>query len=175
MLYPAAKDYLRQQGMTAAQIEEMPQAMVLGRYLLDSYESWLDDLSKWAAVPYWQAIDGLQAMEEAFRQARERAPYNPLYAAIPASTRVCISFARLDRQIALLQAAEALRAHAAAHAGRFPASLDEIKDLPVPIDPTTGKAFIYKSDGTTASLESAAPRGSQPRDAVKIEMSIRGR
>ena len=53
--------------------------------------------------------------------------------------------ARLDRLIASLRAAEALRQHVADH-GKPPATWADLKGVPAPIDPYTGKGFdaFYK-------------------------------
>lgn len=58
----------------------------------------------------------------------------------------------LKRKIAALRIVEAVRHHLATHDGEFPASLDEIDDVPIPIDPMTDEAFIWKLDGDTAIL-----------------------
>src|SRR3546814_11331112 len=47
---------------------------------------------------------------------------------------------RADRAIAELRCIEALRMYAASH-GRWPKTLGEIKDVPVPNDPVTGEPF----------------------------------
>ena len=48
---------------------------------------------------------------------------------------------------------EALRMHAA-QTGKLAQSLEEIKVVPVPLNPVTGKAFSYKVEGNHALLES---------------------
>jgi hypothetical protein len=63
---------------------------------------------------------------------------------------------RLDRKVAALRAVEALRLHVAAHDGRLPESLDQIKAVPVPADPMTGKPFEYRLDGESAVLTGRA-------------------
>ena len=68
--------------------------------------------------------------------------------------------------IALLCCVEALRMYAAEHDGKLPARLDDIP-LPLPVDPATGKPFIYKVDGKTAHLD-GAPLDSQIRYEVTI-------
>jgi hypothetical protein len=50
---------------------------------------------------------------------------------------------------------EALRLYAAAHEGRLPATLDQITEVPVPLDPVSGRAFDYRLNGDTAVLTSA--------------------
>ena len=66
-----------------------------------------------------------------------------------------------DRRIAALRCVEAVRFYAAGHDGKFPASFDDVKDVPVPDDPVTGKPFSYHVAGERAFL-SATPFPGQP-------------
>ena len=43
--------------------------------------------------------------------------------------------------------------YAAEHAGSLPSKLDEIRQVPVPLNPATGKPFVYHLDGAVAVLE----------------------
>ena len=58
----------------------------------------------------------------------------------------------IERLAAALQCVEAIRLHAALNAGRFPASLGEITDVRVPLDPVTRQAFGYSLDGGVMTL-----------------------
>ena len=51
--------------------------------------------------------------------------------------------AMLDRKVAMLRVVEALRLHAGS-TGRLPDSLDQVKVVPIPIDPLSGKVFEYE-------------------------------
>ncbi|HRF02112.1 MAG TPA: hypothetical protein PLI18_16465, partial [Pirellulaceae bacterium] len=44
----------------------------------------------------------------------------------------------------LLRTCEALRAHAAAERGKLPTTLDEVRIVPIPLDPATGRPFYYE-------------------------------
>jgi hypothetical protein len=72
--------------------------------------------------------------------------------------------ARVSRRIAELRIIEALRAYAAGHGGKLPAHLEDIRDLPLPANPVTGKAFGYHFEGDTAVLAADGPVESQPRE-----------
>ena len=48
--------------------------------------------------------------------------------------------------------------HASANAGKLPASLDEIKVVPVPLNPATGKPFLYRVVDGRAELLSPPHR-----------------
>ena len=65
-----------------------------------------------------------------------------------------------DRRVAAFRCIEAVRLYAAAHDGKLPASLDEIKDTPIPFDPMDGKPFGYRLVGDHAfSLARHSPAG----------------
>jgi hypothetical protein len=78
---------------------------------------------------------------------------------------------RMDRRIALLRCVEAIKLRVA-DAGRFPASLDEVKSAPVPLDPMVGKPFEYLVSGDTAFLAAplyGAPRGNGWRYEITLK------
>lgn len=81
--------------------------------------------------------------------------------------------ARLERKFALLRCVEALRMYAAENDGKLPAQLADIK-LPLPVDPFTGKAFLYQLDGRTATLRSTARPGigKSPYFNIRYEITI---
>ena len=60
---------------------------------------------------------------------------------MPAFGKVYLAWARIDRQLAGLRCVEAIRLHAATHGGNLPRALAEITDVPLPIDPITGKGM----------------------------------
>ena len=53
-------------------------------------------------------------------------------------------------KIAALRCVEAVRLYAAAHDGQLPASLEDVKDVPLPLDPVHGKPFEYRVVGDRA-------------------------
>ncbi len=60
---------------------------------------------------------------------------------------------RADRQLAMLRIEEAIRLHAHAHLGELPKSLEAINEVPIPLDPLTGKAFLYRVEKGAAIVE----------------------
>lgn len=74
----------------------------------------------------------------------------------------------LKRKIQAQRIIEAVRHHLATHQGKLPASLDEIKDIPIPLDPLHDLPFTWKVDGKTATLKSAAI----PANAVIPESTV---
>lgn len=91
----------------------------------------------------------------------------------PAMARVMGASARFERRVAMLRTVEALRLHAAAQ-GKLPARLDDVKKVPIPADPMTGKPFTYHADGDTATLYAPPPPGKEKvrAEAVRFEITL---
>jgi len=89
---------------------------------------------------------------------------------MPALQAVRSAQTRLDWQTDGLQVIEALRIHAA-DTGKFPAALDEIKAVNVPLNPATGKPFQYRLEGDTAILELPGSDGF-PGVAYRFEIKL---
>jgi hypothetical protein len=85
--------------------------------------------------------------------------------------RVKMAQARLDQRLDLLRCVEALRLYAAEHDGKLPARLDDIK-LPLPVDPITGKPFIYKLNDATAILRGTPPPGQEKVAAYNVRYEV---
>ena len=71
-----------------------------------------------------------------------------------------------SRKIVALQTVEALRHYAATHNGQLPDSLDEISDLPIPVDPFTRKPMGYKLGDDSATLIMVNPNVIANREGV---------
>jgi hypothetical protein len=98
----------------------------------------------------------------------------PLFMVLPGVTKVAFAEVRLERRIAALRGIEAVRMYAAAHDGQPPASLGLIKDVPVPLDPITGRTFEYKAAGDKATLYGPPPGKDQPNagNVVSFELTF---
>jgi hypothetical protein len=165
----AARKRLVEGGLDAGRVERFPVLQVVFLDLKRDYETRRDDELGAALLPYWQ---------QPARAARKPADKTGMLIDLVASSRirlVRLTQVRLEQRLALLRCVEALRLYAAAHDGRLPASLNDL-DVPVPIDPVTGKAFSYKLDGQTATLQGTTP----PRETedkhlswVRYEVTIR--
>ena len=79
---------------------------------------------------------------------------------------------RFDRDLALLQSVEAIRAYAASHKGQLPQTLGEITEVAVPKDPMSGAAFRYTRTGATAVLESSNLYGGK-EEVVRYEITVK--
>src|SRR5262249_35100520 len=97
-----------------------------------------------------------EALEKKIRASRIRGPDAPAIPLapmlLPAMQSVLLSQQRLERQFAVLRLIEAIRLYAANHEGKLPPSLTDIKDVPVPVCPVTGKSFEYRLEDDHAFL-----------------------
>jgi hypothetical protein len=80
---------------------------------------------------------------------------------------------RLDRKIALLRTMEAIRMFAADNSGRLPGSLAEITSVPIPVDPVTGKGFLYKRIGARNARLEATVSPAEIKKRPVYELTIK--
>ncbi len=170
--YADAKRALIGHGRKAEDVERMSALQVVMIQGLEQSEQLRDDLFKWFQLPYWQALPQLTKIEQRLAAAKQEV--GPLHALVPNPLKVYTTATRLDRRIAALRCIEAIRLHAAAHDGKLPATLNDIRAVPIPLDPMTGNAFQYKLDGNKASLSAPAPPGLQfsPDNTLTYELIL---
>jgi hypothetical protein len=122
----------------------------------DEYRRALDTLTKYLALPAWQAAPAARNALNAI--VNPDRPSNPLIGMLPDYPGVINRFAQADRSTAILVTVEALRNFAAAHANALPDSLDQLSpETPAPVDPLTGKPFSYQKTPDGATLSAPAP------------------
>jgi len=129
------------------------------------YEFHRDERMKLLAVPLWQ-IDSLAG-------SKEREPdADGLFAdLLPHIIKLRRTQGRLEQQIALLRHVEALRLYAAEHDNKLPAKLSDIT-VPLPIDPITGKPFIYSVDGTIAHIRGSSLQGEEKNAGSDVHYEV---
>jgi hypothetical protein len=152
----AARKRLIDLGLPEQQFRQFasPQVILLDEKL--TFDVWRDEVMKAMSLPFWQAEPLLRARRQP-KEEREEV----LFAGVMGTPgRVKLAQARLDQRLGLLRCVEALRMFAAEHDGKLPARLDDIH-LPLPVDPFTGKPFVYKLDGATAILRGTPPPGQE--------------
>jgi hypothetical protein len=158
--YPRAKADLATYGWSQERLESMSPAQVILLHVGQTYEVMAESMFKWFHVPYWQSQDALSKAQEQFANTDKNREILPLASMLlPAINAARFAIVRLDRELAVLRTVEALRFYAAMHDGKLPASLEDIEEVPVPLDPVMGRLFDYKLDGATATLEGKAPAG----------------
>ncbi|HBI43594.1 MAG TPA: hypothetical protein DDY78_12205 [Planctomycetales bacterium] len=153
--HEAAKKILIDQGRPKELVDAMPDFQVGLLVGLRYYDQILDEYLKLETLPY---NEGRLRIEEATKRVNELvegkdAPVIPLpNLFLLGVTHIYPFRACIDRRIAALRCVEAVRLYAAGHDGKLPPSLEEIKDVPVPLDPVTGRAFDYHVVGDRAIL-----------------------
>src|SRR5262249_9273582 len=148
-----AKKFLTEKvGLSAAAVEAMPPAQVVLLYFAHQYREMRDERFKAAYLPYPEAKVVLAEAEARQKTwpANEAVEFARML--LPAVVKAMQAPARLERKLAAVRVIEALRLHAAANGGQLPDKLEQVKVVPVPSDPLTGKPFEYQRDGQTATL-----------------------
>jgi hypothetical protein len=160
----AARRRLVEYGIPEKRLARFPADQVI---LLDEereYEVRRDEEMKLMKLPTWQ----IEALSARAKPPKEPALFDILG---PATQKVRHAQGRLEQRIALLRCVEALRLYAAEHNGKLPEKLSDI-DVPLPVDPFTGKPFVYQLEGETAHLRGTPPRALKANPAVNIHYEI---
>ncbi len=162
--YPRAKRYLIERGRTSEEVEAMPVAQVVLLYTVKLYDEFSDDEFKWFFLPAAEAGSGVQRsedrMRDAFRAQTEILPFASLL--LPAAAAAKNAETRCQWTVDKLRIFEALRLYAAGHDGRLPDRLDDITEVPIPLNIYDGKPFLYQREGDTAMLTSQKGPPSEP-------------
>ena len=171
--YGAARADLLARGYSELQLDAWPALQVVLLHAWKQYEEVRDDYFKWSMA----AQDAPPELRAKSRRARLRAAEHegrglPFIQMLPAVSTARESLRRMPRRIDALRTIEAVRLFAAAH-GRLPKSLDEIKDVPVPVDVLTDKPFPYRLEGETAILDFPQLPNQSPQDARRYEITLR--
>lgn len=159
MGYTHAKERLIAQGRDADRIERMAVGQVIAIYTERICRRFSDNYEKLWYMPFADMRVASDKLEKELRAAafygtdadRELIPIVSVL--MPAIQNVRAAQVRLEREMAALRVIEALRMHAAGNGGALPKSLDDITVVPVPLNPATSKAFLYKLNGSTAILD----------------------
>lgn len=157
--YSHAKDWLINRGMARERVERMAVGQVMAIYSERIYQRFADDFEKCWYVPFADMPKIKQRISRRFVDSQpfgtgENREVLPIASQLmPALQAARGAQVRLERDVAALRVIEALRMYAADHSRQLPKSLDEITAVPVPLNPATGKPFVYRLDGKTAVLE----------------------
>ncbi len=172
-LYPKAKKALAAGGMTEAEIAKMPQNQVVLLFALRELRRLNDERVKWMALPYSEGHEGLKRVDDAAKLLAEKHDA-PLFVTQfgAALNKVYLAQVRIDRRIAVLRCIEALKLHAS-ETGKFPASLNDVKSVPIPLDPMVNRPFEYRLDGDAAIL-TAPLYGNSRGNGWQYEIKLAG-
>ncbi|HMF13071.1 MAG TPA: hypothetical protein VKE94_12225 [Gemmataceae bacterium] len=164
-LHEDAKKFLVAEGRPAEEVEKLPMLQAALLYQLREYDRFLDDMLKLQGLPYYEGWKRLGEVEANIKLDVVKAGGVSLTltgALLPAAPKVQLAQGRLERKISILRCVEAVRLYAAGHDGKPPAKLDDVKEMPIPLDPFTGKPFNYETDGDKAIIEGPPPDGEKP-------------
>lgn len=173
-----ARAALQAAGYDAAVIAKTPIRNAGLLHGLLQYEEVLGHMAAAALLPYPQAR--IQFVEIAKKyperkpsEAADDAAFPLVRIFLPHGSKILLSDLRLQRRLELLRAAEGLRQHAAS-AGKWPAKLDDVKIVPLPHDPATGKPFAYRIEKDVAILEAPLPQPDANKDhALEMRLTLR--
>lgn len=185
--YPLAKRFLIDEGRSREDVEAMPADTAVLAYYVAQYIEQFDEIDKVAGLPLWQACAASAAPTN--RQESPSAPdnphsygytpgydpqaFNPLLAILPPYHRAFTHLAGAERDRAMLQVVEEIRAYAAAHDGALPASLDRLSpEMPTPLDPMLNRPFEFHVASGGATLAGPAPPGEPPQVPKMFHITI---
>lgn len=157
----------------------MPAAQIVLLNGILRFKNLRDEAFVWFSLPYAEAKEGMFLTEEKIKKLRTNSEGDLLgtlmVELLPALQKVHFAAVRTDRKIAVLRVIEAIRLYAALNNGKLPATLADIKEVPVPKDPVTGEAFQYTLQDGVAKLSAGPPKGERPHqgNVVRYEITIR--
>ncbi len=174
MLYPGAKQRLIEGGMDADRVAAMPVGQVIAVDAAREYRAVADALEKWMYVPYHIARQSDRDLP--FHGGKGPAlarGYGYMLASLllPAVDAARSAEARLAWQTRGIQVVEAIRMHAAV-TGKLPGTLDEIKAVPLPLNPATNKPYQYRLEGEKGVLDLPFSDGFPGSVAWRFEITL---
>lgn len=153
--HTAARKELVARGRPAKEVAAMPAAQAVFLNSFEFYRDLADDYRKWFLLGGPDAVAGVEKIGERVKKLKADAKDDMIVqiflSILPAVEKVFQSLVRTERRIAQLRTLEAIRLHAALE-GHLPRDLSEIKKVPVPTDPGTGKPFEYALTDTGFTL-----------------------
>ncbi|MEQ1830617.1 MAG: hypothetical protein ABL921_31990 [Pirellula sp.] len=156
--FPGAARYLQEsEEIPSEMVEAYPTAQVVFLAMKRYYERMRDDYFKWNHFPISQSIHAAKREESEHRKNKDRIGLAGVLpdTLLPALGGMRGANARVQQNIAMIQAVEAIRMYSASHDGKLPLVLSDAP-VPVPNDPLTDQPFGYESNGTTGVLSGSA-------------------
>jgi hypothetical protein len=170
---PTARQYVvKAKGIAPDKVAAMPPAQVLLLYIYGTFQEDRDNWFRGFNLPYPQAVAELESSNKRLRELPIAEGHVLGRMLFPGQRPPSIQ-ARQERTLLALQVVEALRIYAAAHEGRLPDKLDDVKEVPIPDDLGTGRPFEYSRDGETATVISKIPNDPVPKNGIRYRVTIR--
>ncbi len=165
-----ARQALLDRGTPAAEVAVMAPAQAVYLDTVQQFAEQRDERFCWLFVPYPQGIEHLRAIHatDAANNQSQAPPAVLVRLLMPALSSLYDARVRVDRDYALLRVAEALRLYAAAHESRLPSQLSDVAEVPIPLDPVTGKPFDYRLEGDMAVIALTPLPGRPTRCEIRL-------
>lgn len=163
---PGARNELVRLGHSPERVEKMSPAEAALRAAFGLLDETRSILFGWFHVPYWRAVADLKDIELRLQRQSAEASLsdrvlwslpNMLLPAIPPCAQ---RQARLEQQTAALRCIEAVRLYVAQR-NKLPDRLEDVRAVPLPTNPMTGKSFDYRREGEKAVLDLARGPGGE--------------
>ncbi len=150
-----AKKSLEAFGVPAQTVAAMTGLQRYFAYSIVEHRKLYDDARKWTYLPYAELHKRLGDQITRLNQVKEKDELGLLVSSLmmPAIQKVVDTEFRVKQRIAAMRVIEALRLHAA-QTGKWPGTLEEITQVPIPIDPFSNRPFRYEFKGDQATLKS---------------------
>jgi hypothetical protein len=143
----AARKLLTDTGMKAERVKSFTDLQAIVTADIRKYELLLDEVLITGSLPFPDAMKAGEAAEK--RMKEEGGPIAQFF--IPTNRKVVAALARIQQRVAYLRVLEAIRLYAHEHGGRLPEKLADCT-VPIPMDPTTLKPFVYVLRDGVATL-----------------------
>ncbi len=161
-----AKKVLAGQGITDPMLANIAPLQVVFMAEVLYYDKIYQNIIKWNGIPYPLARKRIKELEASFKKPVPSVlapfPVGTISSMIvPAVSRVMEAGPKMERRIAALRLIEALRMQAALDKA-WPDTLEKVTLVPVPADPFTGKAFVFKKEGKKITITAMVPEGENP-------------
>ena len=149
-ILPEARTYLGGQGRS---LDGMVDDQVVMLYVAGLQREIRDE---WSKAAYLSAPESVSARADLHRRyaGYKTGPLGIFVTMIPNVESCRLAQITLERKVAMLRAIEAIRMQAAIDGGKLPESLEKVTVVPVPVDPATGQAFLYRAEGEAMILSS---------------------
>lgn len=165
-------EFLKTRGYDESVLAKMPKAKAVLLHTTIGWNEAIDQMFRWRNIPFWQAFPHLPP-GTLKTKPEDQSPIPLAESLGPAFRASRMAHARLTRHFAGLRVVEAIRDYAYHNGGKLPKSLDDIKNLSLPIDPYTGNAFVYRLENGKAILDGPPPHGSKSGiHALRWEIEI---